>query len=746
MEKRISKALLMTALITSSLLVSSVTAFAEESLNEYSLDTMVVTATRTEKVLSEIPASVSVVTDKDIEKMHVNTINEVLSRVPGIYSSRLKGIANSSPTILMRGLNNQAQNLVLVDGQPLNDASSAVVGWSDIPVDSVARIEVVKGTASALYGSQAMGGVVNIITKNPSKGERKVSVGYGSNATWIKRASIGDKINDKLGFRIAYEGRETHGFVNKFVNTDPKSKKPSGTIIDENSISGLIKTETNTGKSTYRTGTVGRNHFDEDNIHSKFVYNFTDSKELSFSFTHHKDEYGYDYTVFNNYIRYNNQPYKGNIKLENGQYLTIDDSKYTGTPGGKTQNIYALNYNDKDNDIKISLGLLDTKHNWSGWISPVNGKGTKSDTPNKRWNFNIQKSVDLTNKDEMVFGLQYTKDSMHKTEHNLVNGELNKQSKGNTRSYGLYIQNDHKFDNKWSILSGIRYDNWKVYDSWMQLDKDKSKTIYYPARSDSSFSPKIALQYKIDDESNLFTSWGKAFAAPTLQKMFSGSASSASYTEANPNLNPQTVKTVEIGYKKKFGESTILGVTYYHNDINDLLYTRKTGLGKITYTVNGSTYTKDKQRVENAGTATTNGIELDLNHKINDRWSMFANYMYQQSKIDKCSTNGAAEGKIMTYVPKHVFNLGVDYSAGKWNSELVGSYQSKMYAQDNNSDTAKGVYTAYDPYFVVDFNLTYSMDKNSSISFAVNNLFDKEYYSYNLCEGRNYMLTVGYNF
>lgn len=90
MEKRISKALLMTALITNSLLVSSVTAFAEESLNEYSLDTMVVTATRTEKVLSEIPASVSVVTDKDIEKMHVNTINEVLSRVPGIYSSRLK--------------------------------------------------------------------------------------------------------------------------------------------------------------------------------------------------------------------------------------------------------------------------------------------------------------------------------------------------------------------------------------------------------------------------------------------------------------------------------------------------------------------------------------------------------------------------------------------------------------------------------------------------------------------------------
>lgn len=66
MEKRISKALLMTALITNSLLVSSVTAFAEESLNEYSLDTMVVTATRTEKRYVDVPASTEIITYEDI--------------------------------------------------------------------------------------------------------------------------------------------------------------------------------------------------------------------------------------------------------------------------------------------------------------------------------------------------------------------------------------------------------------------------------------------------------------------------------------------------------------------------------------------------------------------------------------------------------------------------------------------------------------------------------------------------------
>ena len=79
----------------------------------------------------------------------------------------------------------------------------------------------------------------------------------------------------------------------------------------------------------------------------------------------------------------------------------------------------------------------------------------------------------------------------------------------------------------------------------------------------------------------------------------------------------QKVSTVEVGWKKKFNDKTTLGVAYFHNDISNLLYTRKSGLGNITYTVNGTTYTKPIQRVENAGSATTDGIELELEHNSN---------------------------------------------------------------------------------------------------------------------------------
>lgn len=112
-------------------------------------------------------------------------------------------------------------------------------------MDSVDRIEVVKGVASSLYGSQAMGGVINIITKNPVKGERSASVAYGSYGTWIKRLNIGDKVG-KFGMRVSYEGRKTNGYENNFVNASVTSKKQKG-AVPVSEITGLQKTKNNLG-------------------------------------------------------------------------------------------------------------------------------------------------------------------------------------------------------------------------------------------------------------------------------------------------------------------------------------------------------------------------------------------------------------------------------------------------------------------------------------------------------------------
>lgn len=96
MKSNFSKGLLMTALITGSVIWGGTNVFAEE-LQEYSLDQMVVTATRTEKAILDTPASVDVVTAKDIEKSGAVKIDDVLKRVPGVSVSRSGGLATSSP-------------------------------------------------------------------------------------------------------------------------------------------------------------------------------------------------------------------------------------------------------------------------------------------------------------------------------------------------------------------------------------------------------------------------------------------------------------------------------------------------------------------------------------------------------------------------------------------------------------------------------------------------------------------------
>ena len=182
MKCSMSKGLLMTALITGSVMWGGTSVFAEE-LQEYTLDQMVVTATRTEKKIIDVPASVEVITAKDIEKSGAAYVDDALKKVTGIAVSRTGGLANSKPVVTLRGVKSGSDVLVLVDGQPMVNAYSGTVNWNDIPVESIEKIEVVKGPGSAIYGSNAMAGVINITTKDSEKMHAKTSLTYGTNHT-----------------------------------------------------------------------------------------------------------------------------------------------------------------------------------------------------------------------------------------------------------------------------------------------------------------------------------------------------------------------------------------------------------------------------------------------------------------------------------------------------------------------------------------------------------------------------------
>ena len=152
---------------------------------ESKIDEIVVTATRTETPIEQIGSTVYVVTAKEIELKQKQTVAEVLESIPGISVSRYGGVSGQATSVYIRG-SEARHTLVLLNGIPLNDASSPgdEYNFDRINTDSIERIEVLHGAQSTLYGSRAMGGVINIITKKSTTQEIKLKLEAGSFSTF----------------------------------------------------------------------------------------------------------------------------------------------------------------------------------------------------------------------------------------------------------------------------------------------------------------------------------------------------------------------------------------------------------------------------------------------------------------------------------------------------------------------------------------------------------------------------------
>ncbi len=178
------------------------------------LEEVVVTASRYETKQKDAPAKVTVIDRKSIEESGAQNVDDLLKDVAGVDVSRRSGFTSSSTIVTMRGFgaNARGRTLVLVDGVPLNESYSGEVCWNSVPVKNVERIEIVHGAASGMYGPGAMGGVINIITKKPTKRANDVDVGYGNLNTQSLYAMHANRIND-FGYLLSGTGFKTNGYV-----------------------------------------------------------------------------------------------------------------------------------------------------------------------------------------------------------------------------------------------------------------------------------------------------------------------------------------------------------------------------------------------------------------------------------------------------------------------------------------------------------------------------------------------------
>src|SRR6267142_4440489 len=179
------------------------------------LDPVVITATKLETRAEQLGASVTVVPGDDVQRYHYETVEDVLRTVPGVEVRRLGGYGKLS-TISIRGANpNQVQ--VLVDGVRVKSPTSGQADLSDISPELIDRIEVIRGAQSTLYGADAMGGVINIITKK-GKGPISATVegAAGNYDTLLGRASTSGAYK-LLDYALSVSHLESNG---QFRNDD----------------------------------------------------------------------------------------------------------------------------------------------------------------------------------------------------------------------------------------------------------------------------------------------------------------------------------------------------------------------------------------------------------------------------------------------------------------------------------------------------------------------------------------------
>jgi len=716
-------------------------AFAEEKDPEeaVSLAPVVVTATRTEKEIAAAPGSVSVVTHKEIEQRNIQTLGQALATTPGLYyNSSGKGLMGTMSSVSMRGMADDKRVLFLLDGAvPLNDAYSGGVGYQLQSVEDISQIEVVKGPFSSLYGGNAMGGVVNILTRMPEQREVTAKVGYGS--SWERGTALddltklylsyGDKFSNDLSVFTSFGHKTTNGYA-AGMNVQTRNPAVSG-------LTGAIPTTSNSGVPAYLIGDTGDNTWQDDQFTLKAAYDLSSTTKADLSFR--RSTYEWEYDMPHTFLR-------NGAGVPVWSYGTVRESSFLAGDGGKEQNIYSgsLETEWAKTIAKLTVGYIDVDSNWGitkGTTATRNGgTGSISETPSSTLSTDLQFTIPLPANNILTAGGSYRAGEAHNQEHGLSNWRnedsktsLTYESKGEDRTYALFAQDEIGILENLTGYLGFREDWWQTSDGHVSVPGASGYTLDYDARDASSFSPKAALVFVPFKATTLRTSVGKAFRAPTTYDLYRTWTSSSGITYAsNPDLKPETVTSWDGGIEQGLWQGMTVKATYFENHMDDLIYRR--------------TVLATRQEAINAGKASSQGVELEATQKFALGLSVFANYTYTDSEVEENAANPASVGKQLMQVPTHLFNAGASLEQGPFTVSLTGRYIGKRYGSDTNSDVVDGVYTSYDPCTLVDTKVAYKLTQNAEISVSVDNLLDEDYYAYYQGTGRSFFTELTWRY
>lgn len=338
------------------------------------LDPIVITASKTEENLSQVPTKINIITEKTIQQSPNASLVELLQQDAALNIVQSGGIGQIT-SVFTRGTESD-QTLVLKDGMRLNTASSGMASLNFLDTSDLERIEILKGPSSVLYGSDAIGGVIQLISKTPLKNSAFVTGEYGENNTY--KALVGADLAENgyyaqvRGQRLESDGTPVNDSLDA-PNASFDQKGFSGKFgIDQQNYAIGAEYSENQGTSQYDNGAPVSQDFKNQLINVTGRYNITDALALNARWSQFKDELDQNdvnYLAQYDYVNSERQETDLNVKwdflpfqniLVGATITSLDvDSLSFGTPYKKSldSNGYYIQHQYHNNGIDTQVGV-----------------------------------------------------------------------------------------------------------------------------------------------------------------------------------------------------------------------------------------------------------------------------------------------------------------------------------------------------------------------------------------------------
>lgn len=740
--------------------MTTATPVADDTLQ---LERYTITATRTAVSVSEAPANVYVVDAALVEKRAAFRLGDALAEVPGLYF-RGSPFGNNTPGsgqggITMRGISDK-RTLVLVDGQAINSAYSTGINWSSIPLDDIARIETVPGAFSSLYGGNAMGGVINIITKTPDRREVVVRAGTGGGGVSQSGGSFvyRDRLAGGLGLTLGLSYKDNDSYVGDLIVKQATAGTGTGSIP----VTGAIPTLSPAGVASYVVGDKGKRPWDQWNGFGKLQLAVGPSGKLTAGYSY--DRYETGYTPYTSLLHNasGTPVYSGTVTFDDPAALrfSVTETDFLVlTPTTENSHRFFANYEQilpQGAHLEFAAGR---SRLGTFFVSPrtgvatyASGPGTISDSPSTRDDFSAQLTAKLGERHEFVTGVALQRNSFHRQNADLAGwrdpdhwSSVYYDATGRNHTWGYYLQDRITLTRSLTAYVGGRYDDWTTQGRATQTPTTAQPSLVakdstYASRGETAFSPKASLVWRASPDLTLRASAGTAFRTPTLLDLYAPSFTTKTgpvgvrITEADPNLKPETLRTAEIGADYTLPTKGRFTLTGYVNELRDLLYQKAI----ISGTAN------DLNRNINAGAARILGLESTFRQPLGGGFEAGGSFSYTDSKITRNDATPASVGKRLGDVPLMQATVSLGWTHRRFSADAIARHSSHVFprSDDLNNSTVDGVMGAYDAYTVVDLKCGAQLTERLRATLAVTNLLDREYFQFYRQPGRSWFVEL----